>query len=97
MHYNQLLFESNLINNLLSGGYDSCLGSDEFDFCLQTYSISNPAVATPEAQFRSFVVAFANLSDRFADISNDNVDTAGLIRSLAVQLYSIIAFDLSPM
>lgn len=86
-----------LINNLLSGGYDSCLGSDEFDFCLQTYSISNPAVATPEAQFRSFVVAFANLSNRFADISNENVDTAGLIRSLAVQLYSIIAFDLSPM
>ena len=83
-----------VINNFLSGGYDSCLGSDDFDFCLQTYLFENPAEATPEAQLRSFAVAFINLFDRFSDITNENVDTAGLVRSLAVQLYSLISFDL---
>ena len=87
-----------IVINFLSGGYDSCLGSKDFDLCLETYFFSNPAEATPEAQFRSFVVASMNLLDRIAgDISNENVDAAGLIRSLAVQLYSIIGFDLPSM
>ena len=87
-----------IVINFLSGGYDSCLGSKDFDLCLETYFFSNPAEATPEAQFRSFVVASINLFDRIAgDISNENVDAAGLIRSLAVQLYSIIGFDLTSM
>jgi hypothetical protein len=79
-----------VINNFLSGGYDSCLGSKDFDLCLETYFFYNPAEASPEAQLRSFFVALVNLTDRVGgDISNQNVDAAGLIRSLSVQLYSI--------
>ncbi len=80
------------INGFLSGGYGSCIGSADFDFCLDTYLLENPAVATPEAQLRSFAVATVSLFDRLGDITNENVDTAGLIRSLAVQLYSLIGF-----
>ena len=82
-----------LIIVMAVGCYDSCLGSKDFDLCLETYFFSNPAEATPEAQLRSFIVAVLNLFDRLNDISNDNVDTAGLIRSVSVQLYSIIGFD----
>ncbi len=87
-----------IVINFLSGGYESCLGSNDFDLCLETYFFSNPAEASPEAQFRSFVVALLNVFDRLAgDISNENVDTAGLIRSLSVQLYSMIGFDMSSL
>ena len=79
-----------VINNFLSGGYSSCLGSNNYDLCLETYFFSNPAEATADAQMRSFVVALVNSFDRVGDISNQNVDAAGLIRSLAVQIYSII-------
>jgi len=77
-----------VISNFLSGGYDSCLGSDDFDFCLETYFFANPAEATPEAQFRSFVVALVNLWNRLGDI--DNLDAA--VRGLAVQLYNLVSF-----
>ncbi len=80
-----------VISNFLSGGYDSCLGSDNFDLCLETYFFANPAEATPEAQIRSFVVALVNLFDRLGDV--DNLDAG--IRSLAVQLYSVITISVN--
>lgn len=33
---------STFISSLLSGGYDGCLGSSDFNLCLETYNIDNP-------------------------------------------------------
>ncbi|GFH58212.1 hypothetical protein CTEN210_14688 [Chaetoceros tenuissimus] len=54
-----------LISNLISGGVDGCLGSDDFQLCLDTYMLENPASATIEGQLRAFFVAAANSSQRF--------------------------------
>ncbi len=85
-----------IISNFLSGGIESCVGSADYDLCLETYFFSNPAEATPEAELRSFVVAVMNVFENLVgDVSNENVDAAALIRSISVQLYSIIGFDLT--
>ena len=81
---------SSFITNLLSGGVDSCLGSKDFNLCLETYMFDNPAEASTEAQLRSLIVAGMNLIDRVnLDMSNENVNMLELGRSLSVQLYSI--------
>ena len=83
---------STFISNLLTGGVDSCLGSKDFDLCLETYMIDNPADPTREAQIRSVIVAAINLIDRInLDLNNGNVDVTEFGRSLAVQLYSLVA------
>jgi len=89
---------TNVILNFLSGGIDGCLGSNDFNLCLETYFVDNPAEADAGAKLRSLAVTTVNVYDRFsgvfsnvsADIVNTNVDTPELIRSWAVQLYSLI-------
>ena len=81
---------SSFIVNLLSGGVDSCLGSNDFNLCLETYMFDNPAEASTEAQFRSLIVAAMNLIERVnLDVSNENVNMMEMGRSLSVQIYSI--------
>lgn len=81
---------SSFITNLLSGGVDSCLGSNDFNLCLETFMFDNPAEASTEAQLRSLFVAGINLIDRVnLDMSNENVNILEMGRSLSVQLYSL--------
>jgi len=78
------------ITNLLSGGVDGCLGSDDYNFCVETFMTENPASATIEEQARAFFVAIANIISRF----NDDLDYGSVdefnnfVRALAVQFYS---------
>jgi hypothetical protein len=79
------------ITNLLSGGVDGCLGSDDYNLCLETFMVENPASATAEEQARAFFVAIANiisrLNDEFDYGSMNDVNT--FIRASAVQFYSL--------
>lgn len=72
------------ITNLLSGGVDSCLGSDDYNLCLETFMVENPASATTDEQVRAFIVAVTNILSRL----NDELDY-GSIRASAVQFYSL--------
>lgn len=87
---------SNAIGNFLSDGYDSCIGSEEFDLCLATYLENNPAAADPQAQVRSALVATSNLIERLSDgsLMGSNASIEALIRSFAVQVYSLVTQNL---
>lgn len=87
---------STAIGNFLSDGYDSCIGSEEFDLCLATYLENNPAAADPQAQVRSALVATSNLIERLLDgsLMASNASIEALIRSFAVQLYSLVTQNL---
>ena len=83
---------STFIIDLLSGGVDSCVGSQDYNLCIETFVVDNPAQATSEGQARAFFVAAANILDRLSDFgSSVNIDNfTELTRGLAVQLASII-------
>jgi len=87
---------SNAIGNFLSDGYDSCIGSEEFDLCLATYLENNPAAADPQAQVRSALVATTNLIERLSDgsLMDSNASMEAFIRSFAVQVYSLVTQNL---
>ena len=79
---------SKTISGILAGGVDGCLGSTDFEACVETYMLDNPAEASPEAQLRSLLTAVVSLYDR---MQNDvNFDTDTMVRGLAVQLYNIV-------
>ena len=84
---------STVIAELLSGGVDSCLGSKDFNVCIETFMTYNPAEATAEGQARAFFVAAATLLARFDDFSLDGgvngEEFAELVRAVAVQLYNL--------
>jgi len=83
--------------SVLTGGVDSCMGSSEFDVCIETFMIDNPPseMASTEAQLRALFAAMAGLGDRvgvrFGELENgigmDNFE--GNLRGLAVSFYSI--------
>ena len=93
---------SNAILEVLSGGVDSCVGSTDFDICMETYMLLNEPGATPEAQFRSFITALYGVLDRaginISDIldfesSMPIINDAGLTetaRGAFVTFYSIV-------
>jgi len=85
---------STLIVGLLSGGVDSCVGSQDYNLCIETFVVDNPAQATSEGEARAFLVAAVNILERLNDFSSSssmNVDDLPeLIRSLAVQLASML-------
>jgi hypothetical protein len=49
------------ISAFLSGGVEGCIGSQEFDLCVQSYVLSNPPAATPEAELRSLITALVSV------------------------------------
>ena len=54
------------ILELITGGVDSCLGSEEFDLCMQVFEAYNPPGASLEAELRGLITALVSLSSRFA-------------------------------
>jgi len=80
------------LSELLSGGIEGCTGSKDFDLCMETYLTANPAMASQEAEIRSFLVAFSSFLDRIRiDLDDGNVGFTELGRSLFVQLYSLLS------
>lgn len=78
---------SNAIIGFLSGGVENCVGSQDYNTCMDVYMKSNPPGADAAAQLRSLVTAVVSLGDR---LSNDgSLDKTELTRSLVVQLYSL--------
>lgn len=94
-----------VIMGFLADGVDGCVGSNDFNFCLETYMSENPPGADTEAQVRSFITALVGLADRigvFGDFDLDDFeswisialaahtgDGAGNVRALAVTGYSL--------
>ena len=91
---------SRLVSQLVSGGYGGCVGSEDFDLCMDTYLIDNPANAavTFQADFRAFAVSTMNWMDNLTWILplNDQETFASFVRGLAVSSYSVLArvFDM---
>jgi len=75
------------IAGFLSGGVENCVGSEDYQFCVDTYILNNPPAADAAAQVRSLITALVSLGDR---LQNDgSLDKAEFTRSLVVQLYSL--------
>ncbi len=81
---------SRLLSQVLSGGVGGCVGSDDFDLCMETYLIDNPPSASLQADIRASVVAAMNSLDSFSWLLplNDQETLDSFIRGLAVSLYS---------
>ena len=75
------------IGGFLSRGVENCVGSQDYNTCMDVYMKMNPPAADAAAQLRSLLTAFVSLSDR---LSNDgSMDKAEFSRSVVVQLYSL--------
>ena len=87
----------NAIAGFLSGGVDSCIGSQDYQTCMDAYMLNNPPQADSAAQLRSLITAFISLLDRLQ--TDASLDKQEFTRSLVVQIYSfmeqIFAFSLS--
>lgn len=80
------------LSELLSGGIEGCTGSKDFSLCMESYLTANPAMASKEAEIRSFLVALSSFIDRVRiDLDDGNVGWTELGRSLFVQLYSLLS------
>lgn len=87
--------------SVLTGGVDSCMGSNEFDMCIETFMADNPPtdIASTEAQLRALLIAMLGLGDRiglgFLEGFSDDFfvidNLQGNVRSIAVSLYSVIS------
>jgi hypothetical protein len=75
------------VAGFLSGGVDSCLGSRDYQTCIDAYILNNPPGADTAAQLRSLATAFVSLLDRLQ--TDASFDKQELTRSLLVQLFSI--------
>ena len=53
------------ILSLISGGVDGCLGSEEFDLCMQVFEVYNPPTATWDAELRGLATEAVSLYSRF--------------------------------
>ncbi|KAL7572084.1 hypothetical protein ACA910_001728 [Epithemia clementina (nom. ined.)] len=60
-----------VVSAVLSGGADSCSGSQDYDLCLETYLAYNPPGASPEAQLRSLTTTVASLLNKYTPDSFD--------------------------
>lgn len=56
-----------VISSLLSGGYESCVGSEDYNMCAETFLAGNPPQigASPEAEFRALATSIASLWSRY--------------------------------
>ena len=57
------------IQGTLAGGVDGCIGSKEFDICLQTYIDTNAPGPSSEAQVRALVTNLVMVGQRLQDIA----------------------------
>jgi len=74
---------SRYIQGTLAGGVDGCVGSSNFEVCLQSYIELNAPGPSAEAQFRALVVNLSIVVQRLQDISGDTSwdDLVTLFRS----------------
>lgn len=81
---------SHLLSQLISGGIGGCIGSNDFDMCMQTYLIDNPPAASLQAEFRASIVSVLSSLDSFSYLLplNDQETLESFFRGVAVSLYS---------
>mmetsp|Transcript_19642 Transcript_19642/g.29524 ORF Transcript_19642/g.29524 Transcript_19642/m.29524 type:complete len:522 (-) Transcript_19642:17-1582(-) len=81
---------SRYIQGVLAGGVDGCLGSQDFDMCLQTYIDTNAPGPTAEAQVRALVTNLLMVAQRIQDVAGDTsqADIEALIRAWTVSFLS---------
>uniref|UniRef100_A0A7S1Z2J1 Uncharacterized protein n=1 Tax=Trieres chinensis TaxID=1514140 RepID=A0A7S1Z2J1_TRICV len=56
---------SKFIQTLLTGGVDGCIGSGDYELCVETYLVDNPTGESVEAEFRALFAAFVSVITRF--------------------------------
>lgn len=83
---------SRYIQGTLAGGVEGCIGSNDFEYCLQTYINTNAPGPSPDAQFRALIVNLSMLAVRLQDIAGDTTydDIAALVRAWSVSLMSYL-------
>jgi hypothetical protein len=54
-----------ILSALVSGAFDGCIGSDDYNLCLESFLVNNPPIATPEAQVRALATTLYNLWEHF--------------------------------
>ena len=81
-----------LCSQIVSGGVGGCVGSSDYDLCMETYLVDNPAGASLKAEFRAFVVSAINAVDNLSWILplNDQETLENFVRGTAVSLYSVL-------
>lgn len=81
---------SRLLSQIISGGIGGCLGSKDYDMCMETYLIDNPPAASLQAEFRASVVSVMNSLDSFSYLLplNDKETLESFFRGVAVSVYS---------
>eukprot|EP00538_Stauroneis_constricta_P000631 CAMPEP_0119550334 /NCGR_PEP_ID=MMETSP1352-20130426/3863_1 /TAXON_ID=265584 /ORGANISM="Stauroneis constricta, Strain CCMP1120" /LENGTH=545 /DNA_ID=CAMNT_0007596143 /DNA_START=200 /DNA_END=1835 /DNA_ORIENTATION=+ len=79
-------YASRWLQGILAGGFDGCVGSQDFDACLQTYIDTNAPGPSLEAQLRALATNFAMVGQRLHDIYAD----AGSFDQVMVQLRMLI-------
>ena len=81
---------SRALSQLVSGGVGGCVGSQDFDLCIETYLIDNPPSATLGANFRATVVSGMNSLDNLSWLLplNDQESLNSFLRGAAVSFYS---------
>ncbi|KAL3827008.1 hypothetical protein ACHAXA_000072 [Cyclostephanos tholiformis] len=81
---------SRLLSQLVSGGVGGCVGSKDFDLCMETYLVDNPPGASLQAEFRASVVSMMNSLDSFSWLLplNDQETLKSFFRGVAVSVYS---------
>ena len=81
---------SHLLSQLISGGIGGCIGSNDFDMCMQTYLIDNPPAASLQAEFRASIVSVLSSLDSFSYLLplNNQETLESFFRGVAVSLYS---------
>jgi len=81
---------SRYIQATLAGGVESCVGSNDFEACIETFLLDNAPGPSPEAQLRALVVNLNMVAVRLQDIAADTTydDVAALVRAWSVSFMS---------
>jgi hypothetical protein len=90
---------SRYLQGMLAGGVEGCVGSNSFDFCLQTYIDANAPGPSPEAQLRALYTNLVMVGERLQVIAVDTSadDMQALVAGWAVATHSFFFHDLSQM
>ena len=78
------------IQATLSGGVESCVGSNDFEACIETFLLDNAPGPSPEAQLRALAVNLNMVAVRLQDIAGDTTydDIVVLVRAWSVSFMS---------
>lgn len=81
---------SRWIQGILAGGFDGCVGSNEFEACFDAYIKANAPGPSPEAQARAFITNVYMVGQRIQDVAGDTSadDIQRLVRAWAVSAAS---------